>query len=940
MASIQIPNLTPATSLSGAEQVEVVQAGRSVRTTTGAIANLQGIGPTGPTGPNGSGPTGPTGPGSTVPGPTGPTGTGSTGPTGTSGNLYATSSTTSLTISSGSKSLTVGTGLSYTAAQPILIAYNGSNYMAGTVTSYVSSTGAMVANITSIVGSGTYSLWIVNLNGGSGPAGATGPTGPTGVGATGPTGISGPTGPSGTGPTGPTGIGSTGPTGTAGATGPTGPTGVASYTRTSFIATAGQTTFTVTYTVGYVQIYVNGVLLNGSDYTATSGTSIVLSVAASAGDIVEVIAISVNSFGVGPTGPTGTGPTGSTGPTGVSGPTGSTGPTGTGPTGPTGIGPTGPTGTGPTGPTGPAGGPTGPTGTGPTGPTGPTGTGPTGPTGSGPTGISGPTGPTGPTGTGPTGPTGTGPTGATGATGPTGSAGNAPTGPTGYAYTGNGAVAATFQGFLQSGTGATTRTWQSKAADMVSVKDFGAVGNGTSDDTSAIQAALNAASPGQQVWLTAPGQYLINSANLNVPKGVQLCAGWQVPGTTNNSSASAQPLDLSTLNGALILNSSYTITMQSGSSIRGVPIYRKGLTIPAANSSAFAGTAITVQGDDCYVGYSLVLGFNQLLISTTQVREKFEWLYGDNQNGIKIVNAYDTPYIQYCHMWPFCTYYSGATTASYLRTGTAFYIENSALISLAHCFAFAYNIGYYLITDGGPVLVDCQADYINDSAIGFLVGNGSTGDTSGKFIGCTAFGISGTTSSIGYKINLPTADYVEFVACSTTLTANAYYITSGDVRIIGGCMDTAANAIVVASSSSIVMLDGVRALNISASIVYNSGGGGSIYVSPSCDFQRGTSGGTISTTMVLYSIASSDPLSLIEFGDVFKITGTTGFGTLFNGWAGRKITLYFTGSLTVYSATGSANMRLNNNANFVTSAGSTLSLMHDGTQWYEIGRSA
>ena len=887
MSSVQIPNLTPATSLSGAEQVEVVQAGRSVRTTTGAIANLQGIGPTGPTGPNGSGPTGPTGPVSTVAGPTGPTGTGSTGPTGSSGNMYATSSTTSLTISSGSKSLTVGTGLSYTTGQPVLIAYNGSNYMAGIITSYVSATGAMVANITSIVGSGTYSLWIVNLNGGSGPAGATGPTGPTGV---------------------------------------------ASYVRTSFIATAAQTTFTVTYTVGYVQVYVNGVLLNGSDYTATSGTSIVLSVAASAGDIVEVIAISVNSFGVGPTGPTGTGPTGSTGPTGVSGPTGSTGPTGTGPTGPTGIGPTGPTGTGPTGPTGPAGGPTGPTGTGPTGPTGPTGT--------GPTGISGPTGPTGPTGTGPTGPTGTGPTGATGATGPSGSAGNAPTGPTGYAYTGNGAVAATFQGFLQSGTGATTRTWQSKAADMVSVKDFGAVGNGTSDDTSAIQAALNAASPGQQVWLTAPGQYLINSANLNVPKGVQLCAGWQVPGTTNNSNTTGQPLDLSTLNGALILNSSYTITMQSGSAIRGVPIYRKNLTIPASNSSAFAGTAITVQGDDCYVGYSLVLGFDQLLISTTQVRAKFEWLYGDNQNGIKIVNAYDTPYIQYCHMWPFCTYYSGATTASYLRTGTAFYIENSALISLAHCFAFAYNIGYYLITDGGPVLVDCQADYINDSAIGFLVGNGSTGDTSGKFIGCTAFGISGTTSSIGYKINLPTADYVEFVACSTTLTANAYYITSGDVRIIGGCMDTAANAIVVASSSSIVMLDGVRALNISASIVYNSGGGGAIYVSPSCDFQRGTSGGTISTTMVLYSIASSDPLSLIEFGDVFKITGTTGFGTLFNGWAGRKITLYFTGSLTVYSATGSANMRLNNNANFVTSAGSTLSLMHDGTQWYEIGRSA
>ena len=38
----------------------------------------------------------------------------------------------------------------------------------------------------------------------------------------------------------------------------------------------------------------NGVLLNATDYTATSGTSIVLAVAASSGDIVEVIALYVS----------------------------------------------------------------------------------------------------------------------------------------------------------------------------------------------------------------------------------------------------------------------------------------------------------------------------------------------------------------------------------------------------------------------------------------------------------------------------------------------------------------------------------------------------------------------------------------------------------------------------------------------------------------------
>ena len=69
------------------------------------------------------------------------------------------------------------------------------------------------------------------------------------------------------------------------------------YTRTSFTATSGQTTFSVTYSVGYVEVYLNGVLLNGSDYTATSGTSIVLATGATTGDIVETIAYSVTSLG-------------------------------------------------------------------------------------------------------------------------------------------------------------------------------------------------------------------------------------------------------------------------------------------------------------------------------------------------------------------------------------------------------------------------------------------------------------------------------------------------------------------------------------------------------------------------------------------------------------------------------------------------------------------
>jgi hypothetical protein len=63
-------------------------------------------------------------------------------------------------------------------------------------------------------------------------------------------------------------------------------------TRTDFTATAGQTVFTVSYTVGLIDVYRNGVKLATTDFTATNGTSFTLAVAANAGDIVQAVVFS------------------------------------------------------------------------------------------------------------------------------------------------------------------------------------------------------------------------------------------------------------------------------------------------------------------------------------------------------------------------------------------------------------------------------------------------------------------------------------------------------------------------------------------------------------------------------------------------------------------------------------------------------------------------
>ena len=68
--------------------------------------------------------------------------------------------------------------------------------------------------------------------------------------------------------------------------------------RFEYTATAGQTTFSgadsnsavLAYDAGFIDVYLNGVKLAGADYTATSGTSVVLAAGAALNDILMVVA--------------------------------------------------------------------------------------------------------------------------------------------------------------------------------------------------------------------------------------------------------------------------------------------------------------------------------------------------------------------------------------------------------------------------------------------------------------------------------------------------------------------------------------------------------------------------------------------------------------------------------------------------------------------------
>lgn len=100
-------------------------------------------------------------------------------------------------------------------------------------------------------------------------------------------------------------------------------------------------------------------------------------------------------------------------------------------------------------------------------------------------------------------------------------------------------------GFIQAGAGAVARTLQSKLRDIVSVKDYGATGDGVTDDTAAIQAAIDSLTATGGTVYFPPGTYLISAELTASISGLEL-----------RGASRERTLLLQTALGANIVNSS------------------------------------------------------------------------------------------------------------------------------------------------------------------------------------------------------------------------------------------------------------------------------------------------------------------------------------------------------------------------------------------------
>ena len=174
----------------------------------------------------------------------------------------------------------------------------------------------------------------------------------------------------------------------------------------------------------------------------------------------------------------------------------------------------------------------------------------------------------------------------------------------------NGSTGAANVGYTPAGTGAVATTVQAKLRQTVSVKDFGATGNGSTDDTAAIQAALDSGA----LSIYAPsGTYRV-TATINITRPVTFYGD----GLANTIFSQATNFDVFYIyNGVGVMS--------------GVNMFNFGITNTQARASVTSGAGIKLYK----VYYSQ---FSNITITNTYIGIDSTQSNVTKYNGVNVTN--------------------------------------------------------------------------------------------------------------------------------------------------------------------------------------------------------------------------------------------------------------------------------------------------------------
>ncbi len=267
----------------------------------------------------------------------------------------------------------------------------------------------------------------------------------------------------------------------------------------------------------------------------------------------------------------------------------------------------------------------------------------------------------------------------------------------------------------------------------LNARDFGALGDGKTDDTAAISAALDAAreAGGGIVWLPR-GNYRV-ATHLSVPDDVTLQGVWTVPtawtqlkGTTllaeeGKGSEDGPPF----------------ITLGRNATLKGLTIFYPEQDPNDLQPYPWC-VASSGADDPSIVDVLMVNPYRAVDFATRNSgRHYIRNLYGQPlRTGISVDKCYDVGRIENVHFWPFWTWDAKTQVQEFQReNGEAFVFGRTDWEYVLNTFCFGYKVGYrFIATESGACngnFLGIGADWTNVAVqvdqcqgIGLLITNG------------------------------------------------------------------------------------------------------------------------------------------------------------------------------------------------------------------------
>jgi len=280
---------------------------------------------------------------------------------------------------------------------------------------------------------------------------------------------------------------------------------------------------------------------------------------------------------------------------------------------------------------------------------------------------------------------------------------------------------------------------QSATADTVNVREFGAVGDGKTDDTAAFQKALDTVCQAGGGTVYAPrGNYLF-AGHLNVPDAVTLAGLWQsVPAHNGLRDAGLpKPTDDGTTflvaEGAGREEGPAFITLNTNSTLKGAVLY-----YPNQNADAEPTPypwAIAMRGKNPAVLAVEMLNPYNGIDATRNERHLIRDVHGQPlRRGILVDSIYDIGRIENVHFNPWWSM-KPRLFQWQMANGEAFLFGRSDWQYVCNTFCFGYKVGYRFIKSDSGVCNgnflgigadDCQTALVVDQCapFGLLITNG------------------------------------------------------------------------------------------------------------------------------------------------------------------------------------------------------------------------